>query len=125
MISDQSPAVGFQVGVLHCFLFSENDLNETLKNLSMSALFTPMTKKYQHCEEQNADGKEIENFILWSKDNRLKFIFDKFEIVPFLFRKKIKQTTLDLPTDETSETSAYFSQKSITDLLFDRCSTKK
>ena len=45
--------------------------------------------------------KDIENPIVWSKENRLKFNFDKFKNVQFSLRNSQNKQILRLPTNET------------------------
>ena len=44
---------------------------------------------------------DIENAIVWSKENRLNFNFDKFKNVQFSKRKNENKQIVGLPTNET------------------------
>ena len=74
----------------------------------MSAIFTRMTKIVSTVDNRIQLEKDIENAIVWSKENRLNFIFDKFKSVKFSLRKNQNKRILRLPSNGAISQETHF-----------------
>ena len=119
---------GPQGSIFTVFLFSVyiNDLPEVIVNECY--LFADDTKIVSTVDNRIQLEKDTENAIVWSKENRLNFNFDKFKNVQFSLRKYQNKHILQLPSNgaisqEThfKDLGIYFSEN-LSSLKF--CSTK-
>ena len=91
---------GPQGSIFTVFLFSVyiNDLPEIIVNECY--LYADDTKIVSTVDNGIQLEKDIENAIVWSKENRLNFNFDKFKNVQFSLRKNQNEQILRLPSNE-------------------------
>ena len=90
------------------FLFSVyiNDLLEIIVNESF--LYADDTKIVSTVVDKIQLEKDIENAIVWSKENRLNFNFDKFKNVQFSLRKNQDYHILRLPNNGSISQEKHF-----------------
>ena len=83
------------------FLFSVyiNDLPKIIFNECY--LYADDTKIVSTADNRIQLEKDIENAIVWSKENQLNFNFDKFKNMQFSLRKNQNKQILHLPSNET------------------------
>ena len=89
---------GPQGSIFAVFLFSVyiNDLPEIIVNECF--LYADDTKIVSTVDNKMQLEKDIESAIVWSKENRLNFNFDKFKNVKFSLRKNQNKQILRLPS---------------------------
>ena len=93
---------GPQGSIFTVFLFSVyiNDLPEIIVNECY--LYADDTKIVSTVDNRIELEKDIENAIVWSKENRLNFNFDKFKNLQFSLRKNQNKQILHLPSNEAN-----------------------
>ena len=81
------------------FSFYINDLTEIIVNECY--LYADDTKIVSTVANKMQLEKDIENAIVWSKENRLNFNYDKFKSVKFSLGRNQNKQTLRLPSNGT------------------------
>ena len=99
---------GPQGSIFTMFLFSVyiNDLPEIIVNECF--LYADDTKIVSTVDNKMQLEKDIENAIVWSKENRLNFNFDKFKNVQFSLRKNQNKQILRLPSHRNIPQEIHF-----------------
>ena len=97
---------------LQCFFsFYINDLPEIAVNECY--LYADDTKIVRTVDKRIQLEKDIENAIVWSKNNRLNFNFDKFKNVQFSLRKNQNKQILRFPSNGAISQETHFKQLGI------------
>ena len=104
---------GPQGSIITVFLFSVyiNDLPEIIVNECY--LYADDTKIVSTVDNRLQLEKDIENAIVWSKQNRLNFNFEKFKNVQFSLRKNQNKQILPLPTNGAISQKTHFKELGI------------
>ena len=99
---------GPQGSIFTVFLFSVyiNDLPEIIVNECF--LYADDTKIVSTVDNKMQLEKDIENAIVWSKENRLNVNFDKFKNVQFSLRKNQNKQILRLPSHRNIPQEIHF-----------------
>ena len=99
---------GPQGSIFTVFLFSVyvNYLTEIIVNECY--LYADDTKIVSTVDNRIQLEKDIENAIVWSKENRLNFNFDKFKNVQFLLRKNQNKQILRLRSNGAISQETHF-----------------